>query len=157
MRVPDMHATFISFEFSDLSKLSASKKFVFTDWSVFDRFCHLFCIGSFAVFEWIFLFHKIPVAVANVQYHDNDCLHTEYENFLLCTNSLMKSTLSLVWRKFSRMKREGWYDEIKKMKKPKLGDAPVGHPSIFQEDSSVPKASPSLSTTYQVIYNETIF
>ena len=31
----------------------------------------------------------------------------------------------------------GWYDVIKKMKDPKLGDAPVGHPSIFQEDSSV--------------------
>ena len=30
----DMYATFISFKFSDLSKLSASKKFVFTDCSV---------------------------------------------------------------------------------------------------------------------------
>ena len=49
----------------------------------------------------------------------------------------MKFTLSFVWRKFSRIKREGWCDVIKKMKEPKLGDAPVGHPSIFQEDSSV--------------------
>ena len=47
---------------------------------------------------------------------------------------------------------------IKKSEKPKLGDAPVGHPSIFQEDSSVKAwASPSSSTTYQVISSETIF
>ena len=66
----------------------------------------------------------------------SNCVPTEYHNFS-CTNPLMKFTLSLVWRKFSRIKREGWYDVIKKMKEPKLGDAPVGHPSIFQEDSSV--------------------
>ena len=66
----------------------------------------------------------------------SNCVHAEYKNFL-CTNPLMKFTLSLVWRKFSRIKREGWYDVIKKMKEPKLGDAPVGHPRIFREDSSV--------------------
>ena len=38
---------------------------------------------------------------------------------------------------FSKVKREGWYNVIKKSEEPKLGDAPVGHPSIFQEDSSV--------------------
>ena len=62
-----MYTTFISFQFSDLSNLSASKKFVFTDCSVFDRFCLLFCILSFTVFEWISLLHKTSVAVANVQ------------------------------------------------------------------------------------------
>ena len=61
-----MYATFISFDFSHLSNLSASKKFVFPDCSVFDRFCLLFCILSFTVFEWISLLHKISVAVANV-------------------------------------------------------------------------------------------
>ena len=54
----DMYATFISFKFSDLSKLSASKKFVFTDCSGFDIFCLLFCILSFTVFEWFPLLHK---------------------------------------------------------------------------------------------------
>ena len=62
-----MYATFISLDFSHLSNLSASKKFVFTDCSVFDRFCLLFRILSFTVFEWISLLHKISVAVANVQ------------------------------------------------------------------------------------------
>ena len=62
-----MYATFISFDFSHLSNLSASKKFVFPDCSVFDRFCLLICILSFTVFEWISLLHKISVAVANVQ------------------------------------------------------------------------------------------
>ena len=62
-----MYATFISFDFSHLSKLSASKQFVFPDCSVFDRFCLLFCIRSFTVFVWISLLHKALVAKANVQ------------------------------------------------------------------------------------------
>ena len=41
---------------------------------------------------------------------------------------------------------------IKKSEKSKLGDAPVVHPCIFQEDSS-----PSSSTIYQVSSLETIF
>ena len=51
---------------------------------------------------------------------------------------------------------------IKKSEKSKLGDAPVVHPCIFQEDSmhlslGMPKASPSSSTTYQVTSSETTF
>ena len=45
--------------------------------------------------------------------------------------------LSLVWRKFSRVKRGGWYNMIKKCEKSKIGDAPVVHPCIFLEDSSI--------------------
>ena len=67
----------------------------------------------------------------------NGFVHAEYNFFWVCTNPLMKFTLSLVWSKFSSIKREGRCDVIKKMKEPKLGDAPVGHPSLFQEDSSV--------------------
>ena len=62
-----------------------------------------------------------------------DCIITEYENFWLCTNPLMRTVLSLVWRKFSRIKREGWYYVIKKSEKPKLGDAPWFIPTIFRE------------------------
>ena len=42
-----------------------------------------------------------------------------------------------MWRKFSRIEREGWYNVIKRIVTPKLGDAPVVHPNMFQEDSSV--------------------
>ena len=147
-----MYATFISFEFSDLSKLSASKKFVFTDCSVFDRFCHLFCIGSFAVFEWIFLFHKIPVAVANVHYHDNDCLHAEYENFWLCTNPLMKFTLSLVWSKFSRIKREDDMMWSRRWKSLSLGMPPWVTQVYFKKTQASKLGIPS--TTYQVISSD---
>ena len=38
---------------------------------------------------------------------------------------------------FSRIKRRGWYNVIKRIVKPKLGDAPVVHPNIIQEDSSI--------------------
>ena len=62
-----MYATFIKLDLFHLSNLSASKKFVFTDCSVFDRFCLLFCIRSFTMFKWISLLHKALVAVANVQ------------------------------------------------------------------------------------------
>ena len=44
----------------------------------------------------------------------------------------MRITLSLMWWKFSS-KQKGRYDEIKKSEKPKLGDAPVGHPSKFKK------------------------
>jgi hypothetical protein len=62
-----MYATFIILGQIHLSNLSASKKFVIPDCSVFDRFCLLFCIRSFTVFVWISLLHKALVAVANVQ------------------------------------------------------------------------------------------
>ena len=48
----DMYAFFISFEFFDLSNVSASKKFVFADCSVLDILCLLFCILSFTSVEW---------------------------------------------------------------------------------------------------------
>ena len=62
-----MYATFVSSGFSDLSNVSASKKFVFTDYSGFDRFCLLFCILYFTMLGGLYLLHKTLVAVANVE------------------------------------------------------------------------------------------
>ena len=53
----DMYETFINLDLFHLSNLSVSNKFVFTDYSVFDRFCLSFCIASFTMFDWISLLH----------------------------------------------------------------------------------------------------
>ena len=50
---------------------------------------------------------------------------------------------------------------IKKSEKPKLGMPPCVTPATFKKTQAsklgMPKASPSSSTTYQVISSETIF
>ena len=61
----------------------------------------------------------------------------EHENFLLCTNPLMRMTMSFGVKKVFKDQERGRYDEIKKSEKPKLGDVPLLHPSISQEDSRI--------------------
>ena len=65
------------------------------------------------------------------------CGIAEHENFLLCTNPLMRTTMSFGLKKVFKDQERGRYDEIKKSEKPKLRDAPIGHPSILQEESSI--------------------
>ena len=65
------------------------------------------------------------------------CVIAENMNFLLCTNPLMRTTMSFDVNEVFKNQERGWYDEIKKSVKPKLADAPMGHPSILQEDSSI--------------------
>ena len=45
----------------------------------------------------------------------------------------MKIVRSFVWRKFSSVGREGWYEKMKDGQKLKLGDAPVVTPRNIQE------------------------
>ena len=49
----------------------------------------------------------------------------------------MRITMSFGMKEVFKDQERGWYDEIKKSEKPKLGDAPMVHPSILQEDSSI--------------------
>ena len=65
------------------------------------------------------------------------CVIAEHENYLLCTNPLMRTTMSFGVKEVFKDQEREWYDEIKKSEKPNLGDAPMGHPSIFQQDSSI--------------------
>ena len=91
-----MYAAFINLDLSHLSNLSASKKFVFPDCSIFDRFCLLFCIRSFTVFVWISLLQKHWWLYLMSRSFGIDCIITKYVNFWLCTNPLMRTVLSLV-------------------------------------------------------------
>src|SRR5215203_2758189 len=90
-----MYATFISFEFFHLSKLSAPAKFVFTDCSVFDRFCLLFRIAAFAMLNEFLCSTNFQKLCAMSRSVKNYCVTSEYVNFLLCTNPLM--SLLEVW------------------------------------------------------------
>ena len=44
----------------------------------------------------------------------------------------MRTTMSFDVKEVFKDQERGWYDEIKKSEKPKLGDAPMGHSSISQ-------------------------
>jgi len=99
-----MYATFISFEFFRLSKLSAPAKFVFTDCSVFHRFCLLFRIAAFAMLNEFLCsinFQKLCAMSRSVK---NDCVTSEHVNFFIMHYPSNEFALSLVWRKFSRVK-----------------------------------------------------
>ena len=48
----------------------------------------------------------------------------ENENFWLCTNPLMRITMSFGMKKVFKDQERGWYDDIKKSEKPKLGMSP---------------------------------
>ena len=54
----------------------------------------------------------------------------------IVANPLMSCSKFGVEEVFKDQERE-WYDKIKKSEKPKLGDAPMGYPSILQEYSSI--------------------
>ena len=133
----DVYATFVISKFFYLSHGSASKKFIFTDCSVLidSAFSFAFSLLLFSV--WFSLLHKIAVAVVDVPKCGCVYVMSEHENFLLCTNPLMRTTMSFGVKEVFKNQERGWYDEIKNSEKPKLGDVPLVHPSISQEDSSI--------------------
>ena len=49
----------------------------------------------------------------------------------------MRITMSFDVKKIFKHQERGWYNVIKKSENPKVGEAPVGHQSIFQVDSSI--------------------
>src|SRR5215217_8128852 len=107
-----MYATFISFEFFRLSKSGAILKFVFTDCSVFDRFCLLFRIAAFVKLNEFLCsinFQKLCAMSRSVK---NDCVTSEYVNFWLCTNPLMSLLEVCVKEVFKgQEKRMIYYDQ----------------------------------------------
>ena len=107
-----MYATFISFEFFHLSKLSAQSRCIFTDCSVFDRFCLLFRIAAFAMLNEFLCsinFQKLCAMSRSVK---NDCVTSEYVNLWLCTNPLMSLLEVCVKEVFKgQEKRMIYYDQ----------------------------------------------
>ena len=70
-------------------------------------------------------------------------------------------TMSFGVKEVFKDQERGWYDDIKKSEKPKLGMSPWYIPAYLKNTQAsklgMPKASPSSSTKYQVISSETIF
>ena len=107
-----MYATFISFEFFHLSKLSAPARFVFTDCSVFDRFCLLFRIAAFAMLNEFLCSINFQNLCAMSRSVNNDCVTSEYVNLWLCTNPLMSLLEVCVKEVFKgQEKRMIYYDQ----------------------------------------------
>ena len=133
----DMYATFIQFEHFHLSKSGASIKFVFTNCSVLTDSAFYFALPLLLCGVDFFVplnsssFEQCPEVLRMIV----SPLNMWVFDYVL--TPLMKFMRSLVWRKFSRIKRGGWYNMIKESESSKLGDAPVVHPCIYQEDSSV--------------------
>ena len=122
----------------------------------FDRFCLFFCILSFTVFCVVFLLHKVSVAVVDVPKCCLCLCHGWTWEFFICTNPLMRITMSFGVKEVFKGQERGWYDEINKSEKPKLGDSPHGSPQhtlrrLKHLSLGMPWASPSSSTKYQVI------
>ena len=79
---------------------------------------------------------------------------------LITLTLLMKIVWSFVWRKFSSVGREEWYDEMKNRIKLKLGDAHVTPRHIQEVKASklgMPKDPLLHQQKYRVIFQETIF
>ena len=111
-----------------LSHGSISKKFVFTDCSVLTDSAFSFASSILLFSVWFSLLHKFSVAVVYV----SKCW------VCLCQGLTWEF---LLWdsgvKEVFKYQERGWYDEIKKSENPKLGDVPLVHPSISQEDSSI--------------------
>ena len=132
-----VYETLIILEIFDLIRRSASKKFVFTDYSVLTDsvFCFAFSILLFSV--WFSLLHKFSVAVVYVlKCWMCLCQGLTWE-FLICTNPLMRITMRFWCEESFQVSGERmiWWDQEEW--KAKAWDIPMVHPSISQEDSSI--------------------
>ena len=154
VRDPQMYTKFSLFEVFLFEPRKCLEKIPLYGLFCFDRFCIFFCILSFTVFCVVFFAPQGLIAVVYVPKYCVCFFHGWTWEFFICTNPLMRITMSFGVKKVFKDQERVWYDEIKKREKPNLGDAPMVHPSIFQGYS---RASPSSSTKYQVISIETIF
>ena len=79
---------------------------------------------------------------------------------IIALTLLMRIVMSFVWRKFSSVGRQGWYDDMKYGQKFKLGDAHVTPRNIQEVQASKlgdARASPFSSSKYQVNFQCAIF
>ena len=157
-----VYETSIYLAILDLSHGSASKKFVFTECSVLTDSAFSFAFSLLLFSVWFSSLHKVSVAVVDVPKCCLCLCHGWTWEFLICTNPLMRITMSFWCEGSFQVSRETmiWWD--REEWKAKAWGCPHGtsqHISRRLKHLSLgmPKASPSSSTKYQVISSETIF
>jgi hypothetical protein len=148
-----------------LSNRRFSKKSIFTSCSVLIDFYHYLCLPlDLFLFEffwsWNFWGSCYSIICFNGCYTwvetEPKCGFTILHTLML----LIRIVWSFVWRKFSSVGKGEWWDEMKYVQKLKLG-VPMSPQEISKKYKrqilGMPRGTPSSSTKYQVIFQDTIF
>jgi hypothetical protein len=125
---PGYIQTFISLTLFDLSNRKPSKNSTFVNCSVLTYFCQYLCLPlDRFLFEFFWSWNFWGSCYSSICYMWWFWVETWSKKGLIhCyayTNVANRIVLSFVWRKFSSVGIEEWWDELNKGKKLKLGDA----------------------------------